>query len=184
VRLAATAGVTDFGENYLKKRLPKWTSWPLNLQWHFIGAIQSNKTRAIRRALRLGAQRGSPECRADCRSKGLFTRRPQCVHPGGAGAGTDQAGVSPDGLPELATAVAELPRLSLRGSCACRRRNYSRTMNAGCSRGCEPRFRSERRRPEARYTVDGHGAEDVESAIAEGANADSNRHGAFRIPLG
>src|SRR5271170_5354593 len=48
MRLAATAGVTDFGENYLQEALPKMDALAdLDLRWHFIGAIQSNKTRAI-----------------------------------------------------------------------------------------------------------------------------------------
>src|SRR5580692_2585198 len=48
VRLAATAGVTDFGENYLKEALAKMDRLgDLRLLWHFIGAIQSNKTRAM-----------------------------------------------------------------------------------------------------------------------------------------
>ena len=48
VRLAATAGVTDFGENYLKEALAKMQLLAdLSLRWHFIGAIQSNKTKAI-----------------------------------------------------------------------------------------------------------------------------------------
>ena len=48
IRLAATAGVTDFGENYLNEALAKMPALAdLSLRWHYIGAIQSNKTRAI-----------------------------------------------------------------------------------------------------------------------------------------
>src|SRR3979490_567889 len=48
IRVAATAGVTDFGESYVKKALPKLDELAdLALRWHFIGGIQSNKTRAI-----------------------------------------------------------------------------------------------------------------------------------------
>ncbi len=48
VRLAATAGVTDFGENYLQEALAKMDQLAdLPLTWHFIGGIQSNKTRTI-----------------------------------------------------------------------------------------------------------------------------------------
>src|ERR1700760_423312 len=48
VRQAATAGVTDFGENYLKEALPKMERLQdLALPWHFIGQIQSNKTKPI-----------------------------------------------------------------------------------------------------------------------------------------
>ena len=49
IRLAATAGVTDFGENYLKEASAKMDRLAdLPLTWHFIGALQSNKTRAPR----------------------------------------------------------------------------------------------------------------------------------------
>jgi len=48
VRLAATAGVTDFGESYLQEALAKMDRLAdLTLRWHFIGGIQSNKTPAI-----------------------------------------------------------------------------------------------------------------------------------------
>ncbi|EAQ97678.1 YggS family pyridoxal phosphate-dependent enzyme [Congregibacter litoralis] len=48
VRDAAAAGLTDFGENYLQEALEKIKSCAdLALTWHFIGPIQSNKTRAI-----------------------------------------------------------------------------------------------------------------------------------------
>ncbi len=42
------AGVRDFGENYLQEALTKQTELSdLPLIWHFIGPIQSNKTKAI-----------------------------------------------------------------------------------------------------------------------------------------
>jgi pyridoxal phosphate enzyme (YggS family) len=48
IAAAATAGVTDFGENYLKEALPKLDALAdRTLTWHFIGQLQSNKTRAV-----------------------------------------------------------------------------------------------------------------------------------------
>ena len=48
IRAAATLGVTDFGENYVQEALDKINALrDLDLSWHFIGAIQSNKTRGI-----------------------------------------------------------------------------------------------------------------------------------------
>jgi len=47
---AAKAGQTRFGENYLQDALPKITALKeqgFDLEWHYIGPIQSNKTRAI-----------------------------------------------------------------------------------------------------------------------------------------
>ena len=41
-------GVFAFGENHLQEALQKQRELPdLNLEWHFIGNVQSNKTRAI-----------------------------------------------------------------------------------------------------------------------------------------
>ncbi|MCG8414887.1 MAG: YggS family pyridoxal phosphate-dependent enzyme [Pseudomonadales bacterium] len=48
IRLAAGAGLQNFGENYLQEALEKIEMLSeLSLQWHFIGPIQSNKTRGI-----------------------------------------------------------------------------------------------------------------------------------------
>jgi pyridoxal phosphate enzyme (YggS family) len=48
IREAYAAGQTAFGENYLQEALTKITALAdLPLEWHFIGPIQSNKTRKI-----------------------------------------------------------------------------------------------------------------------------------------
>ena len=48
IREAAAAGLIDFGENYLQEALDKIAELgDLALEWHFIGPIQSNKTRPI-----------------------------------------------------------------------------------------------------------------------------------------
>jgi len=48
VREAAVAGLNCFGENYLQEALVKIEALAdLKLQWHFIGPIQSNKTKDI-----------------------------------------------------------------------------------------------------------------------------------------
>jgi pyridoxal phosphate enzyme (YggS family) len=117
VRLAATAGVTDFGENYLQEALAKMDQLAsLNLLWHFIGAIQSNKTRAIAERFdwvhsvdRLNVARRLSEQRP-------FHAPPLnvCIQVALVPEPT-KAGVPPDDLSALATAVAELPRLRLRG---------------------------------------------------------------------
>lgn len=48
LRLALAAGQLDFGENYLQDALPKILELAgTGIRWHFIGPIQSNKTRDI-----------------------------------------------------------------------------------------------------------------------------------------
>ena len=117
VRLAATAGVTDFGENYLKEALAKMELLgDLRLLWHFIGAIQSNKTRAIAERFdwvhsidRLGVARRLSEQRP-------FHAPPLnvCIQVALVPE-PNKAGVEPAALASLAAGIAELPRMRLRG---------------------------------------------------------------------
>jgi pyridoxal phosphate enzyme (YggS family) len=117
VRLAATAGVTDFGENYLQEAEAKiGLLADLTLKWHFIGGIQSNKTKAI-------AERFDWVQSVDRFSvaRRLSEQRPfhapplnVCIQVALVPEPT-KGGVAPDALAELATAVAGLPRLKLRG---------------------------------------------------------------------
>jgi pyridoxal phosphate enzyme (YggS family) len=117
IREAATAGVTDFGENYLKEALPKMEQLGgLGLNWHYIGQIQSNKTRAIAQAFswvhsldRLGvAQRLSEQRPFHAPPLRVCLQVALISEPA-------KGGVSPALLPQLAASVAQLPRLELRG---------------------------------------------------------------------
>jgi PLP dependent protein len=117
MREAATAGVTEFGENYLQEALGKMEALgDLPLHWHFIGGLQSNKTRPIAErfdwvhsidrwsiARRLSEQRPfhAPPLNA-CIQVALVPE------PG-------KGGVEPGNLTELAEQMAGLPRLKLRG---------------------------------------------------------------------
>lgn len=48
IRILAKLGQTDFGENYVVDAIPKIEELkPLRLRWHFVGTVQSNKTRLI-----------------------------------------------------------------------------------------------------------------------------------------
>lgn len=118
---AARAGQTAFGENYLQEALDKIAAVKLALPqgalaWHFIGPIQSNKTRPLaghfdwvhtvereKIAARLSEQRpsGLPDLNI-------------CLQVNISGEAS-KSGVTPADLPALAHAVAQLPRLRLRG---------------------------------------------------------------------
>ena len=111
-----SAGLADFGENYLQEALEKIPAVTGEARWHFIGGIQSNKTRAIaehfdwvqtvssrRIAERLSRQR--PEEAADLQA--LIQIRP-------AGA-PQRHGVEQTEVANLAEAIERLPRLRLRG---------------------------------------------------------------------
>ena len=117
MRLAATAGVTDFGENYLQEALPKMDGLAgLGLRWHFIGAIQSNKTRAIAERFdwvhsidRLSVARRLSEQRPfHAPPLNLCIQVELIAEP-------NKAGVDPAQVGELAAAAAVLPRVRLRG---------------------------------------------------------------------
>ena len=117
IRLAATAGVTDFGENYLQEALAKMDQVAdLALRWHFIGGIQSNKTRAIAErfdwvhsidrlsiARRLSAQRPFHAPPLNLCIQVELVPEP------------NKGGVPPGDVAPLAAAAAELPRVRLRG---------------------------------------------------------------------
>jgi pyridoxal phosphate enzyme (YggS family) len=117
VRAAATAGVTDFGENYLQEALSKLDQLAdLSLKWHFIGALQSNKTRAV-------AERFLWVHSIDRFSiaKRLSDQRPfhapplnLCIQVALVPEST-KGGVGPENLSELAARTCELPRVKLRG---------------------------------------------------------------------
>jgi pyridoxal phosphate enzyme (YggS family) len=117
IRSVATAGVTDFGENYVQEARPKIDALAdLALCWHFIGAIQANKTRTI-------AERFAWVHSVDRLSiaRRLSEQRPFHAPPlnlclqVALVAEPNKAGVSPQDLAALATGVAELPRVRLRG---------------------------------------------------------------------
>ncbi len=117
MRLAATAGVTDFGENYLQEALPKMDLLAdLGLRWHFIGAVQSNKTRAIAERFdwvhsidRLSVARRLSEQRPfHAPPLNLCIQVELIAEPGKGGVGPSEVG-------ELAAAAAGLPRVRLRG---------------------------------------------------------------------
>ena len=117
VREAYAAGMRDFGENYLQEALGKQADLTdLPLSWHFIGPIQSNKTRAIAEhfawvhsvdRLKI-AQRLSEQRPADLPPLNI------CIQVNVSGEAS-KSGCTPADLPALAEAIQALPRLKLRG---------------------------------------------------------------------
>ncbi|MED5610565.1 MULTISPECIES: YggS family pyridoxal phosphate-dependent enzyme [Pseudomonas] len=117
IREAHAAGLVDFGENYLQEALGKQAELAdLALTWHFIGPIQSNKTRPIAEhfhwvhsvdrlkvAERLSAQRPAQ-----------LPPLNVCLQVNVSGEAS-KSGCAPEELPALAAAVAALPNLKLRG---------------------------------------------------------------------
>lgn len=117
LREAHAAGVRDFGENYLQEARAKQIELAdLPLCWHFIGPIQSNKTRDIAEhfawvhsvdRLKI-AQRLSEQRPADLPPLNI------CIQVNVSGEAS-KSGCTPADLPALAAAISALPRLKLRG---------------------------------------------------------------------
>ncbi len=117
IREALEAGQRDFGENYLQEATVKiQTLSGQNACWHFIGRVQSNKTRAIashfdwvqtvdreRIARRLNQHRGAHQAPLEVCLQVALGDDPQ------------RPGAAPEDLPALAATISELPHLRLRG---------------------------------------------------------------------
>ncbi len=117
LRRAAEAGIMDFGENYLQEAIGKMDRLAdLAVRWHFIGRLQSNKTRPVADRFdwvhtvdRLDLARRLSDQRSP--------HRPPlevCIQVA-IGAEPTKGGLAPQALPETAAAVVALPRLRLRG---------------------------------------------------------------------
>ena len=117
VRAAHAAGQRDFGENQVQEALGKVRALDgCDLVWHFIGPIQSNKTRPV--AERLDWVHSIDRLKI---AERLAAQRPAslpplqvCVQVNVSGEAS-KSGVTPAEAPALAHAVAALPRLRLRG---------------------------------------------------------------------
>ena len=121
VLAVAGGGQVDFGENYVQEAVAKIArvrelAPDLALRWHYIGPIQSNKTRdlaehfdwvqsvdRLKIAQRLSQQRPV--------QRGPLNVLLQVNISGEA----TKSGVAPEGVAALASAVAALPNLALRG---------------------------------------------------------------------
>lgn len=111
-------GQRSFGENYLQDAQEKIDALQhlTDIEWHFIGPIQSNKTRPIATYFHWV----ETVCR-DKIAQRLNDQRPADMPPLNVLlqiniSGEDQkAGIHPDEVDQLAALVAQLPNLSLRG---------------------------------------------------------------------
>jgi pyridoxal phosphate enzyme (YggS family) len=114
---AASAGQRDFGENFVQEGLEKITASGRNdLVWHFIGHLQSNKTRPVAEhfdwvhtvdRLKL-AERLSEHRPAEMPALNV------CLQVNIDGE-TSKSGAAPEDILPLAQSIALLPRIKLRG---------------------------------------------------------------------
>lgn len=172
VEAAYARGQRDFGENQLQDARSKLEALGhLDIVWHFIGPIQSNKTRGIAHAFAWVHSLDRIKI-----ARRLSEQRPQalpplqvCIQVNVSGEAT-KSGIETGELEEFASAISELPRLRLRGLM---------TIPEPLS-GLEAQRRPFRQLREAMAGLNRRGHEldvlsmgmsdDMEAAIAEGAS--------------
>jgi pyridoxal phosphate enzyme (YggS family) len=117
IRVASQVGLSEFGENYLQEALDKMADLAdLNLVWHFIGPIQSNKTRAIAEHFQWVHSVDRLKI-----AKRLSQQRPDNLDPLNIclqinlSSEVSKSGVAPQQAAELLRGAAALPRIRVRG---------------------------------------------------------------------
>jgi PLP dependent protein len=115
IREAMAAGQKAFGENYVQEAVEKMKLLP-SLEWHLIGPLQSNKTRAVAEHFDWVQTVASEKI-----ARRLSEQRPEhlaalnvLIQVNVSGEAS-KSGVQPEEVEPLAAAVASLPRLQLRG---------------------------------------------------------------------
>ncbi len=117
IRAACAAGQRAFGENYVQEALDKMARLAdLELEWHLVGPLQSNKTRVV-------AERFHwvHTLEREKTARRLSEQRPAGMAPlnvlvqVNASGEASKSGVVPGEVAALAAAVAGMPNLRLRG---------------------------------------------------------------------
>ncbi len=177
VRQALAAGQHRFGENYLQEALAKMAEVARSeagrsVEWHFIGPIQSNKTRELAERFdwvqsldRLKiAQRLSGQRPAERPPLNVLLQ----VNVSGE---ASKHGVAPAALPQLAHQVVALPGLRLRGLMAIPEPTVDVARQRAAFATMREMFERLRGEPGAAGmdTLSMGMSEDLEAAIAEGS---------------
>ncbi len=175
VLAAARAGQRRFGENYVQEGVDKIAQVrslapELRLEWHFIGPLQSNKTRPVAEAFdwvhsidRLKiAQRLSEQRPATLPPLQVLIQ----VNVSGE---TSKSGVAPAEAGTLAQAVAALPRLQLRGLMAIPEPQSDPALQRAPFAAMRRLLDELRQRGLALDTLSMGMSADMDAAIAEGA---------------
>ena len=171
MRDACAAGQRDFGENYVQEALDKREALAdLGLVWHFIGPIQSNKTRDIANAFdwvhsvdrakiaeRLSAQRGA-----------ALTPLNICVQVNLSNEDS-KSGVPLTEAESLCALVASLPNLTLRGLMAIPAPLDSTAEQRACYAPLRQEFERLRQTMPTLDTLSIGMSGDYDAAIAEGS---------------
>jgi PLP dependent protein len=175
---ASGAGQNAFGENYAQEALDKMLAVTEflgkaragALEWHFIGPLQSNKTRVV--AERFAWVQSVERVKIAQR---LSDQRPATLAPlevlvqVNVSGEASKSGVAPQAVEALARDVARLPRLRLRGLMAVPEPSDDETLQRARFRTLRELLERLRARGLALDTLSMGMSGDLEAAIAEGA---------------
>lgn len=117
IRALAETGQVDFGENYVQEAVGKQEELAdLDVRWHFIGGLQSNKAKFVAGNFALVHSVDSRKLANTLSNKALARDAVQDILLQVNIAGEEQkSGISVENLPELADAVMEMDGVRLRG---------------------------------------------------------------------
>jgi hypothetical protein len=171
VAAAAACGQRRFGENYVQEGLAKVEALGgLDLEWHFIGPLQSNKTRPVAEAFAWvhGIDRLKLAERLSAQRPARLPPLQVCVQVNVSGEAS-KSGVAPDQAAALCRAVAVLPGLRLRGLMAIPEPTGDMTLARTRFAALRQLLEGLRREGMALDTLSMGMSDDLEAAILEGA---------------
>jgi pyridoxal phosphate enzyme (YggS family) len=171
IKESIKAGQRVFGENYVQEAVEKIKALQTHdLEWHFIGPIQSNKTKLLAEcfdwvesvdrlkiAERLNESRPADKARLNI-----------CLQVNVSGEAS-KSGAAPDEVAELARQVVSLPRLQLRGLMAIPEAAHDEAEQRKAFRALKILFEQLKHQGYALDTLSMGMSGDFKAAIAEGA---------------
>lgn len=116
IQTAYDAGLRAFGENYIQEAVDKQPQLPADIEWHCIGPVQSNKSKLVAEHFAWCHTVDSLKL-----AERLNNQRPQALPPLNVciqlhvGGEDNKSGIGADEVQDVAAAIAQLPRLRLRG---------------------------------------------------------------------
>jgi pyridoxal phosphate enzyme (YggS family) len=176
VRLLHELGVRHVAENRDQDAAPKAAACAdLDLSWHFVGQLQTNKVRSVASYADMVQSIDRPKLVASLSAAAVGAERElgcliQVALDAESGARGERGGVAPDGIGELAALVAEAPGLRLDGlmTVAPLAGEYAGRQRAAFGRLLEFSSRLRADHPAANMVSAGMSA-DLEEAVAAGA---------------
>ncbi|WP_020406024.1 YggS family pyridoxal phosphate-dependent enzyme [Hahella ganghwensis] len=171
VRAAHSAGLRDFGENYLQEAIEKIESLSyLSIRWHFIGPLQSNKTRPV--AEHFDWVHTVDRLKIATR---LSDQRPPDLPPlnvciqVNVDSEESKSGVTLKEVDALADAITKLPHLTLRGLMCIPDPDQSDSELAESFKAVTRATQALQKKHKTIDTISMGMSQDLEIAIAEGA---------------